>query len=302
MKVFITGGTGFVGRAISSRLLEQGYNVTLLTRSIGTGRSAPAGLTYLEGDPTEKGKWQGHVADHEIIINLAGASIFSFWTNNKKKLITDSRILTTQNLVDALSGVRGKEAVLLSASAVGYYGFRDDTELDEASAPGDGFLASVTRKWEETALQGRDSIARVVLCRFGIVLGSKGGALLTMVKPIRWYVGCPLGSGRQWFSWIHQEDLAEILLFLIKNKEISGPVNCTAPNPVTNRELTKEMAKAVNRPVLLPAIPSFILKAVMGEFATSLIYGQKVLPKRLLTSGFNFKFPTIQGALKDILA
>jgi uncharacterized protein (TIGR01777 family) len=301
MKVFITGGTGFVGKILTSRLIEHGYSVTLLTRSIGSGRSVPAGVSLLEGDPTIKGKWQEQVADHEIIINLAGASVFSLWTSRTKKLIMESRILTTQNLVDALSDRRGKETIMLSTSAVGYYGFCDDRALDETGSPGDGFLASVTRKWEEEALKAQESAARVVLCRFGIVLGSKDGALPKMIQPMRWYVGCPVGSGKQWFSWIHQEDLAGIFLFLIKQKEISGPVNCTAPNPVTNRELTMAMAEAVNRPILLPPIPAFILKAVLGEFSTSLIFGQKVLPKRLINMGFDFKFPTITDALKDLL-
>lgn len=301
MNIFITGGTGFVGSNLATRFSAQGHKVTILTRSIRKRGAFPEGVSFLEGDPAEKGPWQKSVPEHETIINLAGASIFSLWTKRRKRMIRDSRVQTTLNLVEALSGRKGKDTLLLSTSAVGYYGFHGDETLDESSAPGNDFLASVTREWETTALKAKTFGARVVLCRFGIVLGSNGGALSRMMLPIKWYLGSPLGNGRQWFSWIHEQDLADIIIYLIEQENLSGPINCTAPYPVTNRDMTTAMAEALNRPVLLPPVPAFVLKLILGEFASTLVRGQKVLPKKLLDMGFKFRFSNIREALNDLL-
>lgn len=301
MNILITGGTGFVGRNLASRFSSQGHKVTILTRSIREGLSLPEGASFLEGDPVEKGHWQKSVPKHEVIINLAGASIFSFWTKRSKRLIRDSRVQTTLNLVEALSERKGKETLLLSTSAVGYYGFHGDEALDESSTPGDDFLASVTSEWEASALKAKAFGARVVLCRFGIVLGPNGGALSRMIPPIKWYLGSPLGSGRQWFSWIHEQDLADIIIYLIEQENLSGPINCTAPYPVTNKDLTMAIAETLKRPVFMPAVPAFMIKLILGEFASTLVFGQKVLPQKLLDMGFKFRFPNIQEALNDLL-
>jgi len=301
MNIFITGGTGFVGSNLATRFSAQGHKVTILTRLIREGRSVPDGVSFLEGDPAEKGPWQKSVPEHEAIINLAGASIFSLWTKRRKRLIRDSRVQTTLNLVEALSERKGRETLLISTSAVGYYGFHGDEALDESSAPGNDFLASIAKEWETTALKGKAFGARVVLCRFGIVLGANGGALSRMILPIKWYLGSPLGNGRQWFSWIHEQDLADVIIYLIEQQHLSGPINCTAPYPVTNRDMTMAMAEALNRPVLMPPVPAFMIKLILGEFASTLVCGQKVLPKRLLDMGFRFKFPNIREALNDLL-
>jgi uncharacterized protein (TIGR01777 family) len=301
MRVFMTGGTGFVGRTLTKKLTERGYEVTLLTRSIRQPESLPAGASFVEGDPTQKGAWQERVAEHEIIINLAGASIFDRWTKRQKKIIRDSRVLTTRNLVTALSGREGKETVFLSTSAVGYYGFCGDEELQENSAPGSDFLASVTREWESSALEAEKLGVRALLCRFGIVLGAGGGALAELLPYFRKGLGSPLGTGRQWISWIHEQDLVDIYLFLIERKGESGPVNCTAPNPVTNKELTRALGEVLEKPTFMPAVPAFVIKLKMGELGSVLLNGQKVLPKRLLDMGFDFRFPVVREALKDIL-
>ncbi len=301
MSVFITGGTGFVGRTLTKRLTERGYGVTLLTRSIKHPESLPPGTSFVEGDPSRKGAWMERVPEHEIIINLAGASIFDRWTKKHKKAIRDSRVLTTRNLVTALSGREGKETVLLSTSAVGYYGFCGDEELNENNAPGSDFLASVTREWESSALEAEELGVRVVLCRFGIVLGSGGGALAELLPFFRKGLGSPLGSGKQWVSWIHEQDLVDIYLFLIEQKGEKGPINCTAPNPVTNKELTKALGEALEKPTVMPAVPAFVIKLKMGEVGSVLLNGQKVLPQRLLDMGFDFRFPGIREALKDLL-
>ncbi len=301
MKVFITGGTGFVGALLVNRLSGRGDAVSVLTRS---SREDPAGMnvTFIQGDPTLPGKWQEKVPEHDVIINLAGASIFSRWTKKRKKRIRDSRLLTTQNLVDALAVQKDKEPLLLNASAVGFYGFHEDARLDEAGAPGDDFLGSLSQEWECAALGARKNGVRVVRCRFGIVLGSDGGALAKMALPIRYYVGSPMGSGRQWLSWIHEKDLIEIFLFLMNRRGIAGPVNCTAPHPVRNREMIQVLAKTLRRPLWLPSVPAWVMKLVFGEFATSLVKGQRVLPARLLDSGFRFRFPHIREALNDLLS
>jgi hypothetical protein len=301
MKVFITGGTGFVGTSLTQKLAQEGNEVTILTRSL-KGRSAESkGISYAEGDPTHKGPWQEKIADQDVVINLAGASIFRRWSDTAKKLIWDSRIQTTQNLVEALSAGKGKETYLFSTSAVGYYGFHQDEVLDEASFSGEGYLADLSKEWESAALKAKDYGVHVTLMRFGIVLGRRGGALQQMVTPFKWWMGSPLGSGNQWFSWVHEQDLVDIFLFLINKKEISGAVNCTAPNPVTNRELTTKIGEVMGKPTFMPGVPGFVMSLVLGEFGSVLLKGQRVLPKKLLDAGFRFSFPDLRTALKDLL-
>jgi uncharacterized protein (TIGR01777 family) len=301
MKVFLTGGTGFVGTNLTKALAEKGHHLTLLTRRIREDRPLPPGAEYLEGDPTLQGPWQDKVAEHEVIINLAGTSIFRRWTKSAKKAIRESRILTTQNLVDALSSRQGMNTVLLSTSAVGYYGFHEDEDLDEESPPGDDFLASLAVEWEALAMKAENYGARVVPLRFGIVLGKEGGALKQMIPMFKWYLGSPLGNGKQWFSWIHIKDLANIFLYLMEEQDISGPIDCTSPQPVRNIELTKALGGVLGKPTFMPAVPAFAMQMVMGEFGSILVKGQKVLPKRLLEKGFRFRFPEIRGALQDLL-
>lgn len=301
MKIFITGGTGFVGTHLTRQLTEQGHQVSLLTRSIKPGRLLPSGAAYLEGEPTRPGPWQEAVAGHEVIINLAGASIFHRWNKEYKKSLIESRVLTTRNLVEALSKPKGRPRVLLNASAVGYYGFHQDEELFEDSLPGDDFLATLARDWEKEAIKASTYGIRVILCRFGIVLGDKGGALDQMVPLFKRGLGSPLGSGSQWFSWIHQQDLSALLLFLIHQKDLSGPVNCTSPHPVRNRELTKILGEVLGKPTFLPAVPGFLLQLIMGEFGNVLLKGQRVLPRKLVSLGFSFHFPLLRDALRNLL-
>lgn len=297
----MTGGTGFVGTTLAERLIQEKHQVTILTRVPSENRALAQGAKYVEGDPTEKGVWQESVAEHEVIINLAGASIFRRWSETAKEIIRDSRIYTTQNLVEALAARKGKETLLLSTSAIGYYGFQEDEELIEESAAGDHFLASLAQEWEAEALKAEVHRVRVALLRFGIILGKNGGALGQMVPLFNLWLGSPLGSGEQWFSWIHEEDLASIYLHLIGEKDITGPINCTAPNPVRNMDLTRALGEVLRKPTFMPAVPGFMIKMVMGEFGSVLLEGQRVLPKRLLDMGFQFKFPKIRKALQNLL-
>ena len=299
MDVFMTGGSGFVGSTLTARLTEEGHRVTVLSR--GGAGELPEGASLLVGDPSRPGPWQDAVADHEVVINLAGASIFKRWTARHKQAILESRVDTTRNLVDALSRGAHRCRTLVSTSAVGYYGFHGDEELLESSPAGSDFLASVTTRWESEAAAAESVGVRVVCCRLGIVLGRRGGALGMMLPLFKRCLGSPLGTGTQWFSWIHEQDLVNSCLYVMEHERISGPVNCTAPVPVRNRELTRALGRALHRPVFLPPVPGVLLSLVMGEFGSVLLRGQRVIPGVLLAEGFEFRFSTLKEALDDIL-
>ena len=300
MKILITGGTGFVGTQLTSRLIKDNHEVTILTRSIKKSDKVTQGISYLEGDPTKKGPWQEAIKNHDAVINLAGASIFSKWTEEHKKAIRESRVNTTQNIVEGIPSDPSKKITLFSTSAVGYYGFCGDEELVEDSPSGNDFLARIAKEWEGEALKAKDKGARVVITRFGIVMGEKGGALSQMIPLFKKYIGGPIGSGKQWFSWVHIKDLAEAFAFLLKHPEISGPVNVCSPNPVRNKDLAKALGKALHRPSFLPA-PGFMIKLVLGEFGSVILEGQRVIPRRLLKSGFVFQYPDIEKVFQGII-
>jgi uncharacterized protein len=299
MKVFMTGGTGFVGTYLSRDLAQAGHDITILTRRAQPPAPASAGISFFTGDPTQEGPWMALVPEHDWIINLAGASIFNRWTEARKKEIMASRELTTRNLVTALAA-GDRRQLFCSTSAVGVYGARGEEELTEDSPTDAGFLGEVTRTWETEALKAQDLGVRVVITRFGVVLGRGGGALAQMVPLFKKFLGGPIGSGAQWFSWIHRADHARAFRFIQENPQISGPVNFTAPNPVRNRELARALGRVLHRPSFMPT-PAFMLRLVLGEFADTLLTGQKVLPQRLLDAGFTFEFPTTEAALENLL-
>jgi uncharacterized protein len=300
MKILITGGTGFVGTQLTSRLTQDGHELTILSRSAKRSGEIPPGISYLQGDPTQKGPWQEAIQHHDAVINLAGASIFAKWTEEHKKAIRESRVSTTRNIVEGIPSHPQKPFTLFSTSAVGYYGFCGDEELTEASPNGNDFLAQIALEWEGEALKAKEKGASVVITRFGIVMGEKGGALSQMIPLFKKYIGGPIGSGKQWFSWVHIKDLSEAFAFLMKHPEISGPVNICAPNPVRNKDLAKALGKVLHRPSFMPA-PGFMVKLVLGEFGSVILEGQRVIPKRLLDSGFAFQYPNIEKALEGIV-
>jgi len=300
MKIFMTGGTGFVGSFLSKNLAEHGHDITILTRKEQPSSSAPGRISFITGDPKQEGPWMAAVPQHDWVINLAGASINKRWTEEVKKQIYDSRILSTQNLVKALAA-GDKHQLFCSTSAPGYYGARKDEELTEASPPGEDFLAQVAQDWEAEALKAQDLGIRTVITRFGLVMGKGGGFLEQLVPLFKSYLGGPVGSGEQWLSWIHQQDQVRAFLFVLEHPELIGPVNFTAPNPVRNRDFAKALGKVLNRPAILPA-PAFMLHLLYGEFADAILTGQRVLPQKLLAAGFEYRFPTIDQALQDLLA
>ena len=301
MKIFITGGTGFIGKNLTHSLIQEGHSVYILTRNPGRRALFHHDVSFVEGNPAAEGAWKEKVQECDAVYNLAGASIFQRWTRANKQKILDSRILTTRNIVDAIRQGKRREIHLLNASAIGFYGYHQDEFLDEKAPPGTDFLASVCAEWEAEAQKAETLGARVVLCRFGIVLGRKGGALAKLLPVFRFGLGSRLGTGKQWFSWIHEQDLVNILLHLLLNRDSKGPVNCTAPHPVQNREMTKILGAILKRPTVLPPVPGFALKLILGEFAESLLRGQRVIPAKLEAQNFRFCFPAIQQAFENFL-
>jgi len=299
MKIFLTGGTGFVGSFLSRELALKGHDITILTRKERHPTPAHSRIRFVTGDPKQQGLWMAEVPQHDWVINLAGASISAEWTDEAKKTMYDSRVLTTKNLVAALAA-GDRRQLFCSTSAPGYYGARGDEELTEASPPGHDFLAGLAQDWEAEALKAQDLGIRTVVTRFGIVLGLGGGMLDQLVPLSKRYLGGPVGSGAQWLSWIHQLDLARAFLFLPERPDLAGPVNFSSPQPVRNRDFARALGRALNRPAFLPA-PAFALRLVLGEFAEVVLTGQKVLPQKLLAAGFQFDFPTIEAALQDLL-
>jgi hypothetical protein len=238
------------------------------------------------------------VPEHDVVINLAGASIYARWTEENKKIIRASRVMTTRHLVEALAAAPNRQTkLLLSTSAIGYFGDRGETELTEDSGPGNDFLAQLAQEWEAEALKAQDLGIRVAITRFGVVLGRGGGILAQLVPLFKAFVGGPVGSGRQWFSWIDQSDQLRAFLFVLEHPDLAGAINFTAPNPVRNADFAKALGKVLNRPSWVPT-PGFAVKLAMGEFADVVLGGQKVLPKKLLEAGFTFEYPTIEAALR----
>jgi uncharacterized protein (TIGR01777 family) len=296
MKVVISGGTGLIGTAIARSLRERAEIIVLSRRpdSVETGRA-------VRWDPSAAGAWTAEIADADVVINLAGAGIADKrWTEKRKRELWNSRIDSTRSLVDAL-GKRssGGRPVLVSASAIGYYGARGDEELDEASTPGEGFLTDLSIAWEAEALRASE-VARVVLPRIGIVLSRDGGALAAMLPIFRLGLGGRLGDGAQWMSWIHIDDVVGMIETAIADDRWEGAFNAVAPSPATNAEFTKALGRALRRPTVLPA-PGFAVRAALGRMAEALLLsGQRVLPTRADELGYEFRYRSLDDALATL--
>lgn len=305
MKVAITGATGFVGSRLVERLHKQGHQVLVLTRNPSATQkvfpnSAFPNLEIIGYTPTESGFWQQALAGSHGVVNLAGEPIAEGrWTPERKQEILNSRKLGTQKIVEAIAKANPKPSVLVNASAIGYYGTSETTTFDETSPSGDDFLAQVCQAWEAEAQKVKATGTRLVIIRLGIVLGM-GGALAKMVTPFKLYAGGPIGTGRQWFSWIHREDIVNLILLALTRSDIEGVLNATAPNPVRMAEFCQIMGQVLNRPSWLP-VPNFALEALMGDGAMVVLEGQEVLPNRTLANGFEYQYPTVKQALEEIL-
>jgi uncharacterized protein (TIGR01777 family) len=299
MNIVITGGTGFVGTALCRHLLQGAFQVT----SLGRRRTHPCdgrpGFRHVPADTTAPGAWQELVADSDAVVNLAGAGIFRRWTRGHKERMRRSRIATTRLVVEALPDDR--PVTLVSASGIGYYGDRGDAPLTEQAPPGADFLARLAADWEEEALRAAARGARVVVGRFGVVLDSRGGAMEKMVPAFRLGLGGPLGNGRQWFPWIHLEDLTAVIEFALGQETMQGCFNVCAPGVVRQRELARRLGRCLGRPVWLPA-PAPMLRLLLGEASQLLLGSQRGIPARLQSLGFRFRYPDIDAALHAILA
>lgn len=306
MKVAVTGGTGFVGSGLVQALQTAGHEVLVLTRDVAKARKIfPAvafpNVTPIAYTPQTSGDWQTAIAGCDGVVNLAGAPISERWTAAHKRAMLESRQVGTEKLVEAIAQADVKPKVLVSASAIGYYGTSETATFDETSMPAaNDFLSQICQVWEAAALKAKDiDGVRLVIPRIGIVLG-KGGALERMLTPFRLFAGGPIGSGKQWFSWIHRDDLVAILMRALTDESMSGIYNATAPTPVRMGQACEALGQALNRPSWLP-VPDFVIEALLGDGAVVVLEGQQVLPKHLQTAGFEYQYPTVGQAMKAVV-
>lgn len=307
MKVALTGATGFVGSRLVEKLKTQGHQILILTRNQAKAQrlfpaSAFPNLEIVSYTPTESGAWQQAISGCDAVVNLAGEPIAEKrWTLQQKQNILNSRKLGTQKIVEAITQAAQKPQVLVNASAIGYYGTSESAVFDENSSLGSDFLAEVCQAWEQEAQPVKAAGVRLVIIRIGIVLGNGGGALAKMLTPFKMFAGGPLGSGNQWFSWIHRDDLVNLILTSLQSGDLEGVVNGTAPNPVLMAQLCQTLGKVMNRPSWLP-VPDFALELLLGDGAQVVLEGQKVLPKKTESLGFDYQYPDLESALREIIS
>jgi uncharacterized protein len=293
MKILVTGATGFLGKPLVEKLLARGHEITRLSRSYGT-----PGLHW---DPTKRELHTNRLDGYDAVIHLAGETIGERFTKEKKRKIMESRREGTQFLVETLLKLKNPPKHFISSSAIGYYGNRNDEELTESSGAGNDFLAEVCKAWEQATEPLKAKGIRVANIRTGIVLDPKGGALEKLLLPFKLGAGGPIGSGKQWWSWIMLEDLLNIYIYALENESISGPVNAVAPNAYRNKDFVKALGKAMHRPALMP-LPTFAVKLLLGEMGDALLLSsQHVIPKKLTDSGFTFKYTDLEAGLESIL-
>ena len=305
MKIAISGATGFVGSRLVKRLHTEGHKILVLTRNTTFAQKvfpsqAFPNLEIISYTPGVSGSWQDSIAGCDGVVNLAGEPIAEGrWTPERKQEILNTRKLGTQKIVEAIAKANPQPTVLVNTSAIGYYGTSETASFDEDSASGNDFLAQVCQDWEAEASKVKDTNVRLVILRFGIVLGN-GGALGKMITPFKLFAGGPIGSGQQWFSWIHLDDIVSLIIQALTKPTMEGVYNATAPQPVRMNNLSTTMGNVMNRPSWLP-VPGFAIEAILGDGAKVVLEGQQVLPKRTLESGFEFQYPNLPSALKQIL-
>lgn len=298
MKFTVTGATGFIGKMLVNRLFEDRHYVTILSRK--RNPNMPSQAAWAAWNPIAEEPPAEAITNADVVIHLAGEPVAQRWNAAVKQRIRDSRVLGTRNLVSGIQKAKFPPKMLISASAVGFYGDRGDETLTETSPPGAGFLSEVCVEWEREARAAEAMNVRVVVVRIGIVLGREGGALEQMLLPFRAGVGGKIGSGRQWMPWVHIQDLVDLFLFCTATGDLTGPVNGVAATPVRNADFTDALASTLHRPAIVP-VPAFALKLLMGELAESALHSQRVLPVAATAAGFKHRFPDVRSALADVL-
>jgi uncharacterized protein len=301
MKIAIAGATGFVGSRLVEQLQAHGHEVVIFTRSPQQASNRFGRAQIVGYNPLQSGAWQESISGCDAIVNLAGEPIAEKrWTPEHKRTILESRQIGTQKIVEAISLASVKPSVLINASAIGYYGTSETSKFDENSPAGTDFLAEVCTAWETAAQAVTVTGTRLVILRMGIVLGENGGVLGKMLAPFSAFVGGPIGSGKQWFSWVHRDDVVKLIIQAITDTQMQGVYNATAPNPVTMTDFSQTLGSVMNRPSWLP-VPNFALEALLGEGAIVVLQGQQVVPTHTLAQGFDFQYSTIKPALASIL-
>ncbi|MDJ0596848.1 MAG: TIGR01777 family oxidoreductase [Pleurocapsa sp. MO_226.B13] len=304
MKIAITGATGLVGSRLVAKLTQAGHQILVLTRNPNKAQkvfpaSAFSNLEIVQYTPQESGEWQKSISGCDAVVNLAGEPIAERWNAQQKKAIMESRQLGTRKLVEAIAIAESKPQVLVSGSAVGYYGTSETATFEETSPPGNDFLAQVCQNWETEARKVTELGVRLVILRIGIVLAN-GGALGKMIGPFKMFAGGPIGSGKQWFSWIHRDDLVSLIERAIQDSNMSGVYNATAPHPVRMNQLCQTLGEVMNRPSWLP-VPDFVLEILLGDGAIVVLEGQQVLPKKTQATGFDYQYAELKPALAEIV-
>ena len=305
MRVAVTGATGFVGSRLVERLQADGHQVLVLARNLDRAvrmfpTAAFPAVEVMAYTPLQSGEWQQRLSGCDGVVNLAGEPISERWTATHKQSIVASRQVGTQKLVEAIAQSNPKPQVLVSASAIGFYGTSETAAFEETSAAGDDFLAEVCKVWEAEAQKVKDAGVRLVILRIGVVL-AMGGAIAKMLTPFKLFAGGPIGTGRQWFSWIHREDLVNLIMQALTQPSMEGIFNATAPNPVRMAEFCNTLGEVMNRPSWLP-VPAFAIEALLGDGAIVVLEGQQVLPKRTQTTEFSYQYPELKSALEEVLA
>jgi uncharacterized protein (TIGR01777 family) len=298
MRITLTGATGFIGSRLIQHWLRENHELHVLGRS---GRKLPPAVRFWQWAEPERTDPPAESLDgSQAVIHLAGEPVAQRWTDEAKQRIRSSRVEVTSRLVSAISRLQSKPSVLVSASAVGYYGSRGDEVLTEDSLPGRGFLPDICVEWEQRAQQATVAGVRVVCLRTGIVLGTEGGALPQMLPPFRLGFGGPMGNGEQWMPWIHLDDIVGLIDFASKTESLHGPLNGCSPNPVTNREFSSQLGRALHRPAVVP-VPGFAIKLLFGEMAQVVLASDRAVPKAALAGGYCFHFPELCAALNQLL-
>jgi uncharacterized protein len=297
MKVAITGATGLVGRSLVPNLLTAGHEVVVLTRNASAATQKFPGATVIQYRPMESGDWQQAIDGCDGVVNLAGEPIAEKkWTAEQKKILVDSRKIGTEKVVEAIEKASHKPKVLVNASAIGFYGSSETVTFDESSGAGKDFLAGLCQEWEKAAAA---TTVRLVVLRLGIVLGD-GGALGKMIPAFKMFMGGPIGSGHQWFSWIHVDDVVTAILKALTDEGMAGTFNATAPEPVRMKELSQKLGEVLGRPSWVP-VPGFVLETMLGDGAMVVLEGQQVLPNALLAKNFSFQYPEVRAALQNCI-